>query len=355
MRPRWPQVDVIKGFAIIAVVLLHALPRDILISSWAVLHIWQAVPVFFIGMGFVQGLSVQQAFELPDPPRGIRYSREYVAKAFNRYLVPLVPVYAISLLGIWVASRLHPSFEMYLGPLNLLGKLPSEGPGNYFISILLQTIVVLPILSYAMSRRPGGVLLACFALDLAFELSAPHWVNNRETRYLYSSAIFRYLFAIGLGYWIALVPFKAQRNVICGAIGSLAYLVYSQVTGFQFPFFSGIWGTQNLFSAFYPAALVLLGLIFLPKKCDSPPLRLVESLGRASYQIFLVQLLWYRFFVYAYLDRLAGNALERHYPFSLMAYVVVSATCCLAIGYGWYRLEPRKLVEGALRNQAPAR
>ena len=39
-------LDFIKGIAAISVVLLHALPKDVLQGSFAFVHIWQAVPLF---------------------------------------------------------------------------------------------------------------------------------------------------------------------------------------------------------------------------------------------------------------------------------------------------------------------
>lgn len=47
MIDRDSRLDIIKAMMIIAVILLHALPKYFLYSSYAQLHIWQAVPVFF--------------------------------------------------------------------------------------------------------------------------------------------------------------------------------------------------------------------------------------------------------------------------------------------------------------------
>ena len=39
-------IDFIKGLAAISVILLHTLPESVLYGSFAVFHIWQAVPIF---------------------------------------------------------------------------------------------------------------------------------------------------------------------------------------------------------------------------------------------------------------------------------------------------------------------
>lgn len=40
------EVDFIKGLAAISVIFLHTLPLSILKGTFAVFHIWQAVPIF---------------------------------------------------------------------------------------------------------------------------------------------------------------------------------------------------------------------------------------------------------------------------------------------------------------------
>ena len=40
------QIDFIKGLAAVSVILLHTLPLSVLYGSFAVYHIWQAVPIF---------------------------------------------------------------------------------------------------------------------------------------------------------------------------------------------------------------------------------------------------------------------------------------------------------------------
>jgi peptidoglycan/LPS O-acetylase OafA/YrhL len=46
MNKRLPEIDFVKGVAIVSVLLLHTLPEKILYLSFASLHIWQAVPLF---------------------------------------------------------------------------------------------------------------------------------------------------------------------------------------------------------------------------------------------------------------------------------------------------------------------
>jgi hypothetical protein len=45
------QIDIIKGMAIIGVLALHSIPSKLKISSYAVFHIWQSVPILIVIFG----------------------------------------------------------------------------------------------------------------------------------------------------------------------------------------------------------------------------------------------------------------------------------------------------------------
>jgi len=349
---RLPQIDMIKGLAIIAVLFLHALPIEALKKSWAALHIWQAVPVFLICTGLVQGLSTiadgKGAVEL----RRRLYSRNYFVKKGKRILVPLLFIWPVSFAAILLAQKVHPSFEPYLGWLLAIGRLPSGGPGNYYVSILLQLIILLPLIAHFMSRKPALTLLVFFGADLAFELTASLWVDDKVTKYLYSASILRYLAAIGMGFLLAfVVTRRLELNwrrcwplAGFGFAGSLLYIIYYQLTSNQLPLFLDSWGSQNLVSVFYPGALVLAGIAFLPPRSDVGAVRLLVTLGRASYHIFLVQLIWYRFVVPSYLRKALGEALPiGRDSLLLLVYVVGSVTVCTLVGVAWSTLETRFL------------
>ena len=50
-------LDYLKAYAIIAVLFLHLLPYNYLIKTFAQFHIWQAVPIFVLLMGYTFTLS----------------------------------------------------------------------------------------------------------------------------------------------------------------------------------------------------------------------------------------------------------------------------------------------------------
>lgn len=52
MNKRNYNIDILKALAIIAVIFLHSLPRDVLFLSGSPYHIWQTVPIFMLLAGY---------------------------------------------------------------------------------------------------------------------------------------------------------------------------------------------------------------------------------------------------------------------------------------------------------------
>jgi len=57
---RLKEIDLLKGFAIISVILIHTIPVDIRTLTFAQLHFWQAVPIFVVLIGITNGLSLRE-------------------------------------------------------------------------------------------------------------------------------------------------------------------------------------------------------------------------------------------------------------------------------------------------------
>src|SRR4051794_13825999 len=90
MLERNYRLDALKGVAIIAVILLHSMPRDVLDNSLAGFHIWQAVPVFLVLLGYNAARSAAR--------RGVTYDRAYWASRWSRIARPALIILAIDIL-----------------------------------------------------------------------------------------------------------------------------------------------------------------------------------------------------------------------------------------------------------------
>jgi peptidoglycan/LPS O-acetylase OafA/YrhL len=288
-RPRLAQIDLLKGVAILAVLALHGLTSSELTDSWAVLHVGQAVPVFFVVMGMNAAGSLARRGTAS--PRSL-YTRDYLAGRAERLLLPFAAVWLIALVAGAIDGGLH------FGPLMLVGVLPLAGPGNYFVTIAFEFAIVFPLLYVLFARAPRAALVACFAAAAAFELVAPHVGFLKDSgSYAYDASIVRYAGQIALGVWIALAWRDRRRGtgwILLLAPVSVAYLIVLHESPSTFDrLHPGFGISTNFLAAFWAAALVLAGLRLLPARVERAPGVALAELGRASWHIFLVQIVWF--------------------------------------------------------------
>lgn len=303
------QIDILKGLAALAVVATHSYKADELVSTWAVLHIWQAVPVFIIILGVTSALSFSRRAGVA------RLSPDYIRRRAVRILGPFIIVWLLAALIGRARGQLN------LGLETLALKLPYGGPGNYFVPVVVILLLLAPVMYTAYRRAPVLTLCAAFAVDLTFELGAGAISLFTEQPYLHSIVALRYLAAFTLGFFLVdeRVRPRVKWSVLAvGAMGSLAYLVVGNL-GLANPPFVTAWGTQNVLAVFYPALLVAGGLAVLPKNPHGVVFEGLAAIGTASYHIFLMQMIFFL---------LVGQGNSK--------LVVVSLVVCTFMGVGFY-------------------
>jgi len=267
---------------------LHSLPSELL-SSWiSILTIYQAVPIFFILIGRNYGASyLRRRYST----LGAIYSKDYFASNFNRIVLPFLLIFLISFLcGLFASEK-----NMYVGVMNLIGLMPVTGPGNYFITILLQCIFIFPIVFISYRKYPNITIFLSILLSFLFEIIAPHIQLLSNNSYLYKSCIFRYIFAIVLGLWLLgsddSRSFFKRKLFLVGLSISLLYLLLFSLFKFRIQFFAPQWQPSIFISFFYPLFLCLIGMIWLPLIRQCKIMNAFSFIGKSSYHIFLVQIL----------------------------------------------------------------
>lgn len=292
----FPNIDLLKGLAILSVILLHTVSKSVLIKTFSQFHIWQAVPVFFILMGFTSMLSFSHK-KFYD----IRtfYWRQYLIKRLKRIFVPFLIIFFVSLLfGIY-------NGKYYIGLGYVIGFLPVTGPGNYFITILFQYIFIAPFIYLLCQVSPKIMLITLFSINILFELIAPHISIFNDIPYLYGANILRYFSAIALGFYICddflkngyvKIMSKNNKFILIGFFISIIYLFLAIFTRQPFPLFTDLKGSQNILSFFYPLVIIIfiLNADFRKYKSNIIYKHCLE-IGKVSYHIFLVQILWFGF------------------------------------------------------------
>jgi peptidoglycan/LPS O-acetylase OafA/YrhL len=281
------QIDVLKGLSIIAVIVIHGLAYEARFSSFSALHYWQAVPVFVFLMGLNGAGSLVRS---GGTTLRSLYSQSYWIKRARRLGIPIgLAVIASALLGV-ITGKLN------VGPLTLLGVFPLSGPGNYFITLTVEFTVLAPLLYFFVRRRPVATLVVIIAAELAIELVVGR-LDSLSTgeQYMYNSALLRYGGICAAGMVLMLrptLPRPSSAWIALPALSGAVYLLWFTLRDGDVPMFASYSGPTNALCAGYAVWLALLAMRHLPPG----RFKTLSVLGRASFHIFLVQMLWFALF-----------------------------------------------------------
>ena len=308
-------LDFIKGFLIIFVIITHFGWSDSERSAYC-FPFWIdiAVPVFMIISGYAASLSMvkNKVASLEEA-----YPGKLVAGKLLRYTIPFMIAFAIDLsYRAWVEKaeiRLAPTIQLFLQGGN--------GPGSYYYPIMLQFVFVFPVIFFLVKRKAKKGLLICFLANAAFEVFKWAYLMNSE---YYRLLIFRYLFPIAFGCYLALYPgtIKKREYLISFVVGS-GFLILTEYAGYT-PRIVYWWSKTSFLAVLY--AIPIFALVFLRLAPHWGP---VELLGKASYNIFLTQMVYYRYGTRYVYPHISNRILQ------LTANVVI----CLAVGVVFYLIE----------------
>ena len=335
------QIDILKGLAIISVILIHTYNSNILFAIGAPFYIWQAVPVFLLLAGFTNAYAL---FSANKTTLAESYDLSVIFRRLKRLIPPYLVIWIFQLvivLGIFISGiNIHvqdTNHFFYTGVDWIFNFLSgASGQGHYFVPLIIQFIFLTPFFYYLALRSPNQMLVFALILDLGLEyISAvsglPSW--------LYSVLCIRFIFICGLGVWLAFQERVMTRWILLGGLLSALYIFAVCYLNFQFWFFSVDPTFFHAFAFFWTLVIVVLGFQYLPSDPSNSIVRILTELGKASWHIFLVQMTF--FFVFENLLIYLGG-----FASSIFILTAVSLIPCLLIGYGFYRvmeyMTPRK-------------
>ncbi len=331
MRKDFQQIDVIKGFAIISVIILHSVDEKALLKTYSVLHIWQAVPIFMVLMGLNTGMSVFNK----KPEFSELYTKTYFKKKFDRIVVPFLIIFGLSIVLGFIWYWLTDQYKIEFRTSNLMGVLPVPGPGNYFITLTFQSILLLPIIKYGFKWHPFATIISLVVLEVAFLLLSDNLQLFTRNKYLYSAAFPRYFSAIAFGLVLSKLVFRQARATKITLIASTAlisgvYLLEIMYGDLNLPLIKEEWKTQNVLTFSYAAFAIFLLFKALPSQSNFKFLKFLAVLGKSSYHIFLIQIIYFG---------LINNRFN----------LILNLLICLTLGYVFCRYE--KSVRQLFRNK----
>lgn len=307
-------VDILKGMSIIFVLISHYVWSDTqrLIPVFPFV-INMAIPIFMILGGYVAALSFRRhhitsfsaAYEKgPLLRKALRYTIPFLLAMIWQILDPNVGIQAPGILAKvkWAING-------------------TVGQGSYYYPIMMQLILIFPVIYFLIKRKGRTGLWICFGANALYELLK--WSYGMGDS-CYRLLIFRYIFVIAAGVYALEYGFSLAESLFMTLAGGLfiAFTIY----GLYKPRIITSWTSTSFLAVMWAIPLITwliphVKLRFLP----------LEMIGRASYNIFLVQMIYYR----AYRSKVA--ALIKAWPWELLAGIAI----CVLIGLIFYLLESR--------------
>ncbi|MHA2218099.1 MAG: acyltransferase family protein [Candidatus Hodarchaeales archaeon] len=348
------QVDALKAVMIFLVIFDHMV-------SWGIksnigVTLWEriSIPIFLVIMGFNMGKSFQLKGDL-----SLRelYSWSYFKGKIIRYVIPFLILYAFStfiglfMYGFDLSAMYHGQYYPNHGFINLfIGFLPFWGPGNWFLPLLFQSILILPLLFKLFQKKPILSLILCFIVEISMQLIVFFFIgeitswNESHILTIFMTSVLFYLSAIGLGMWFSFGhKLEDRRNFFMWIIYpiSLAFIVAFQFFGFRIiiggvPLLRG----DYLFLIFpYSAFLFLLAMKFLPQKSEGRISKAISLIGKSTYHILLIQI-----FGFGMIFAIAGT----HYVFDVgfrpddFLDLIFAWIMFISFGILWYKIDRNK-------------
>lgn len=325
---RLASIDMVKGLAIIGVTFIHStvLGEE---SPWMTLLFVHSVPVFLV----LFGMNSESWFRRHTAPGR---TREWYERGVKRILIP-----AWATLAVWwvLVLALEPGIVRVTPSLPLFhafGYLKQVGTG-WFVTVVIQLVVLFPLL-HALARRAGiGVVLA---LGLVATVTTLLYVQTIRG-------------ALGLGGWMVLSPrffahvaFGMLLAPHVGRIGPraalaalVAYVALALVQ--EKAFFAAWWRFAN---RLLELPLTVLLLAAMPLVARVEILRTGLSwLGRHSFGLYLGQLLTHNAFLFAFggectIFGCQGGLFERFDLWLYTAILAAGSLLFLALGHAALRL-----------------
>lgn len=314
IKQRYANLDVIKGVCILMVVFTHYDWSDrqrliLLFPFW----IAMAVPVFMVITGYVSALSYNRtgSFDLKSA-----YKPTIIISKCLRYTIPFIPAFIIGALAQVIGK--HKGFSIIGLVLDFIKG--GYGPGSYYFPIMIQLMFILPIVYYFIDKYETKGLIVCFVFTILFELACKI-INISDGFYRFLA--FRYIFIASFGCY--LYGTKCQRNkaywVAC--LLGIVYIILFEYIGIRHIFINDAWDGTSVF-----AVLFILPIVrFAIGKKDMTN-KVLELLGKASYNIFLVQMVYY----------LAASEMYKYVAFVPLRIIINMVVCCL-VGVVFYKIE----------------
>ena len=298
------QIDLLKATMIAFVIIDHALGYT---NHWGFgMELWEraAIPIFLIVLGFNWGNSFKKQGK-----KTLRelYSIEYFKEKLWRFIFPYLIFYLVSTtFGFIIYGSIFPETfsENWFLEYIVFQKSLLQGPGNWFIPVLFQSILMIPLLYWFFTKRPVVTLILCFIIEFSMHLFLFFYIGPITSLDLWNKEIyFRQtilvvLSAIGMGLWFSQDHnLFSIRNLFVWILFpfSLVYMIAWDFFNFRLEIGgSGIVrGDYNYITFIYSALIFLIVLRLVPRNPRNWISKSISVMSKSTFHIYLVQDLFY--------------------------------------------------------------
>lgn len=280
MTKRNISIDFFKMLCAIFVIVTHLINDEISRSLYSRYWIDLAVPIFLI----LTGYNYCKSCEKNNIDTFMKwFSWSNLKKKLIRILIPYL--FAVLLFSIFqiMTGRLDSSWLDSFIWFRF-------GPGCYYIAILLQILVLFPTLYYLQKRFGIIISLLFIILQFVFEYYANlTWMAES----IYQLIAFRYtiflIAGMNLDYFMSKIkPYILFIVFIIGAF----YIHKVNYTSFS-PVIFRLWIHSSMPTIFYCLPLVVMGIKLDAYIKESLISKAITTIGKASYHIFLTQMIYF--------------------------------------------------------------
>ncbi len=347
------QVDFLKTFMIAFVIIDHSLLHSLIRGTGTELWERMSIPVFLILLGFNMGNSFARR---GDQYLSELYSWAYFKRKFWRFVFPYIILYIVSTIAgfiIYEENFTDTFRENWFLEYIVYQKSLLEGPGNWFIPILFQSIFLLPLMYKLFSIIPRFSLILSFLIEICFHLFVFAYVGKITIENIYTELNFRYIIllyisAIGMGFWFSKDhDLFSKKNLFVWILFPIAviYMVAWEFFGFRLEVDgSGIVrGDYNYFTFIYSAFIILIVLKIIPKNPKNKALKIFTVIGRSTFHIYLVQDVYFAITYSLHgmgekiVDNIFGISFEE--PILNLLLLCLNWLICISAGVFWWYIE----------------
>ena len=282
-------IDLLKGFAILSVIWLHSsFSAEVSKAVLAPFLFNLAVPIFMIVSGFTYSFSLSKY----DDSKSVLKSY-YSFNNLYKKLIRILPCYFIIFIIEIITEPME--FTGMKSITDFFYYLFTGGyvfPGSYYIPVLIQLILIFPLLKLLYNKLKSAAFIPVAVFQLIYEILI-YYTNfpKQFSRLL----IVRYLVPI-LGGIFIFGKYKNKKQIknkwiyVISAILGAGYIIAIGYFDFTPKILFTDWATTAMPTALYLVPVIMLVLFKFGEKEVKP---IFTILGKASYHIFLMQILYF--------------------------------------------------------------